>query len=518
MTIPKHSTVPPLKVAIIIPPIEDFYATPHRMSSLGATIVAKLLERANCSVVTIDGVGNCSKKQQIALPAPLSYLKQHLMPGETGKCSFFGHYYHFGDTVEEIATRVLLYSPQICFISCFAFCYGDSTIALAAEIKKQMPSLPIVAGGAGVSVYPDYFLRNRSIDYTLSGEAETNIAAFVSYFSAADSSGDNVPGLGFKKGDRLCFSSVVEHADSASLTPVIIKTSDTLSTVNLTASLSRGCNSRCRFCANHLVHGRSFRHTHIELFSSLLSEHLPLSSGKKVAINFEDDNLLNDLPFFREVLKQCKTVFPNVSFTAENGLDYRQLTPDLCNELIDSGFTQFNFTLGSVSSSLLSRELRTGSLDEFTNLVTLCNTRSIRVISYCICGFPNETVASLAATLLFLKQLRTTIGISMFYPVPGIPGFTDKKVFDALPPLLSRGSSAYPWSTSLSTDTLVTAFRLARMINCNLDANQSTEERECIATTIATGKLHTIIKEKKTRRIIEVPVQDVELVQRVMIE
>lgn len=518
MTTTTHYKPSPLKAVIAIPPLEDFYATPHRMSALGVKTVEKLLYEAGCEVVTINGVGSCSNRQQISLPAALSYLKPHLIAGETGKCSFFSRYYHFGDTIEELATCISSKSPQICFIACFAFCYSDMAIALAAAVKQKQPDQIIVAGGAGVSVYPEYFLRNRGIDYTLSGEAEGNIGAFITYCQSTAMNPENVPGLGFKNGDQLCFSAAAASSRAATLIPVITRTSDTSHGVSYTASLSRGCNSNCRFCANHLVHGRSFRHTPFENIAPLLSSLLPLPQGKRVSINFEDDNLLTDLSFFRKVICQCRETFPESSFTAENGLDYRLLTPALCIELINCGFSQFNFTLGSVSPSLLRTESRTGSLDQFTNLVTLCNSHNIRVISYLICGFPNETIESLSTTFRFLMQLKTTIGISLFYPVPGLPGFTDKSIFDTVPSVRTCGSSAYPWGASLSTNTLITAFRLARIINCMQAPHQSTEERECITKTITRGKLHTIIKEKRTRRVIEVPHQDVELVQMVMNE
>jgi hypothetical protein len=77
------------------------------------------------------------------------------------------------------------------------------------------------------------------------------------------------------------------------------------------------------------------------------------------------------------------------------------------------------------------------------------------------------------------------------------------------------GSSAYPWNSSLSTGTLVTAFRIARIINCIKSDTRTAEEEEVITRTLSLHRLHTIVKADRERRIIEVPHQDMELVKRV---
>jgi hypothetical protein len=114
-----------------------------------------------------------------------------------------------------------------------------------------------------------------------------------------------------------------------------------------------------------------------------------------------------------------------------------------------------------------------------------------------------------------LIEKETTIGVSLFYPVPGLPGFRDLKIFDTLSPTLCCGSSAWPWNNSLSTETLVTAFRIARVINCMHSFDLTDQEHEVITRTIETGSLHTMVKNKGERRVVEVPRQDKELVRMV---
>jgi hypothetical protein len=68
-------------------------------------------------------------------------------------------------------------------------------------------------------------------------------------------------------------------------------------------------------------------------------------------------------------------------------------------------------------------------------------------------------------TISYLHGLKTSIGISLYYPVPGLADWQDKELFLKIPSFMCCGASAYPWNRSLGTKELVTAFRLARASN-----------------------------------------------------
>ena len=171
------------QIVIAIPPIEDFYSTPHRISSLGSRIAETLLENAGYQVRIINNLADADRKRQLPLPAALAHLAPFLISNETGRSSYFTRYHRFGEEYDAVADKITGINPSLCFISTFAFCYGESTLNLAEAIKKKWAELTVVACGAGVSVHPDYFLRDSSIDFTLSGEAETNLLPFIGYIT-----------------------------------------------------------------------------------------------------------------------------------------------------------------------------------------------------------------------------------------------------------------------------------------------------------------------------------------------
>jgi len=504
------------KAALIIPPVQDFYTTPHRISSLGVETVRRILIGNGLDVRIIDGLQRGRRSVVLPLPEQLSYLHEHLLENETGRCSFFTKYRHFGLSCSEIVQMIQKYDPDICLISCFAFCYSKPVIELSGIIRTVLPEVPVAVGGAGVSVYPDYFLRCSSIDYTLSGEAEICLPLFLDYLRApTERSVNTVYGLGAKTEGVHTIVPPEKYAAAEEIRPVIAETLPNDRRTVFATSLSRGCPAGCRFCSNSLVHGTCFRHVSIQQFEPALSELPDFPAGHEVAFDFEDDNLLFDFDFLMSILERCRSRFSRFGFTFENGIDYRLLSPEQCETLIKAGCGQFNFSLGSLRPEILERERRVLDLDRYEHLLSIVEQQGIPVVTYVICGFAEDTKESVAENLRYLSDKKTAIGLSLYYPVPGISGFEDRSIFDSIDPQCCTGAAAYPWGGNLDTCTLITAFRLARFINLLKSPVKNSEESEIIRLTTGRGLLHTVVK-GRIRRIISVPKQDEELAGMVL--
>ncbi|MBN1601868.1 MAG: cobalamin-dependent protein [Chitinispirillaceae bacterium] len=498
--------------AVIIPPLTDFYTTPHRLSALGAGILARLLEDNNTTVYLFNFPLEHSQSKTVPIPDTLNYLTPHILPNETGRGSFFTHYYLFGPSLQECVNKVVSISPDIIFLSCFAFCYADSALAFARELKQSLPDVSIIAGGGGASVHPAYFVSSGCIDFVITGEAELSVIPLVQYLR--DNSTvllSDIPNLVTKE-KIIPSDSQQLYTNDTSMEPGY-RSSMYKKELRIDLTISRGCPLQCAFCSNRLCHGTEFRRASLHKIDSLIrgiSGTLPCEPAT-VKVNFEDDNLLIDSSFWFDVLKIFKERFPAATFYAENGLDYRLLTEESAHYLIRMGMAQFNIALGTINkdaSALLSRD---SSPDHYERLLSLFKYHSIPVISYFIAGFQGDNRKSIAENLLFFWKRTTLIGISMFYPVPGLPGFTDYKMFKTGKSIRCCGSSAFPWNKSVDTATLVTAFRLSRLINLIKSGPLNQLEEELISQSLNKKVLHTIIRLKKEKAIIEVPNQDVEL-------
>ncbi|MFZ2807536.1 MAG: cobalamin-dependent protein [Desulfosalsimonadaceae bacterium] len=515
MTIPEKSARP-LKACIIIPPVFDFYATPHRFSGLGAAIVSNCLKAGGCSVQVLDFPMQRKKGAPIPLPAVLRFLNPHLMAQEEGKLSFFTRYQRFGPLMSDCADQIIKTSPDMVFIACFAFCYAEAALEIAARIRAINPNLPIIAGGAGVSAYPEFFIRDPHVDFAFIGEAEVTIPGFLQAFRSDDRDFRTVPNLYQKTDGRVTPPVNKKQTTAQEIAFVLKKTGETKKAIYVTTALSRGCPKTCRFCSNFLCHGRKFRVIPADTVRNALAEMpLPADTGKTVTINFEDDNLLLAPDYFLEIMDIFRTRFSGfagVSFLAENGVDHTQLTPELTKILIQNGMRQFNLSIASTHAPILQEEQRNSEFSLYESALKTIHEHGVPCITYFICGFKKDTPETVVANIIYLAKLPTRIGISLFYPVPGIPDYTDTRLFDRVPPSLCASSSAFPWNGSLTTGQMITAFRLARLVNLLKSGTQSDLEKEVISRIFKHRRLYTMVKTGGVVDIIPVPGMDQEMV------
>jgi radical SAM superfamily enzyme YgiQ (UPF0313 family) len=502
------------RAAVIVPSVHDFYFTPSRFSCLGAHLVADILREHTFSVDLFEFPLMQKKAHVIDLPRELAYLQEYVVPNETGKQSYFTDFKRFGPTIDECGQQIAQKAPDYCFICSFAFSYAKETIDIAKVIKKLLPKAVVIVGGAGPSAYPLYFTKNTAVDYVVAGEAEVSLPLFCNYILNQGVSLHTIPNIYYREDGCIRSSIVKTYTCAHEILPVIHKTVGNNKRIRLSMSITRGCDKKCRFCSNHLTHGSSFRKASIESINSMVKS-IFIDENLPVTINFEDDNLLSDPDYFFSVIEILKKKFVTVSFAAENGLDYSLLTPLLADKLIESGFLQFNFTLGSISNVVLQANDRTGSLHHFETIVRHICERNIPVLAFFICGLKDDSVESTANVLAYLLALPSMVksGISMFYAIPGLPDFADTALFDRLSPVHSNGSSAYPWYGSLSTNELITAFRLSRFINLVKSSRRSELENDLIKKSFAEKKLFTQVMENGKVKTIEVPQADPNLIE-----
>ncbi len=452
-----------MKCVVVIPQIEDFYYTPHRGSFLGGEIVFNILRQKGYDVEYVCLPNLIKKPKVIPIPKELSYLKEFIIKDETGPFSFFTSYKRFGPSYRDAAEVILINRPQMVFISCFAFCYALSSIYLAQEIKNIAPHVDIVIGGAGASVFPEYFIDTSIFYKVLCGEAEYSLTSFLG----------------------------IDEIDSP--LPAFVKTKETKKVSYYSTYLTRGCPMGCRFCSVPLIHGKRLRCVDE---NSIYNKVSLIPNNKLVFLNFEDDQILLKSSLFLKVLRNIKKIKPFIFFSCENGIDYRQMDIPLLNELISLGFRQFNFSVGNISSNIARSQKRDVDISKLKLLAIELDKKNIDAIVYFISGFKGEKREDAIKNLVFLARLGKIIriGLSPFYPIPGIWGLEDKNLFKDKSPLLCCGTSMWPWNGSLLTEDMVTLFRLVRIVNSTKKIQMDDVIKDVVNRCIKEKKLYTFIK------------------------
>lgn len=503
-----------MRIAIAHPPVHDFYATPHRTAGMGLELVQRAAARAGYETVLLNFC--TGSLTQVPLPKSLNYLKPYLVPGERGPVKFFTAFNRIGPGYEEAALQVLRTKPDIIAMGLFAFAYAEDAAALCDCIKRLNPEIPIVLGGAGAAVHPDWFFNRTGAEYLFYGEAELGFTDFLTAFQNGTAHKASLPNLYRREISRWRSSRPQEsqlRTGKAEIQPIAVQTGDR----TLSAYISRGCRKRCSFCSNHLTQGREFRFPPLSQVLNETEKILQkMDHTHSVNLNIEDDNLLQEKPLLLKILRTLKQQYGNMTFSFENGIDYTMLDEATLNELIDLGVKQFNLSLGSLQPQTLNAINRPAHLRRYEKICATLSERKVHSITYFICGLKEDTAETIAETLIYLAKVPGQTGISLFYPVPGIAGYTDLKQFDSIQIKRCLGAAAWPWNGSLSTEEMVTAFRLARLSNGLKAGPQNDLESELFRRIFTEKQLYTLVRRKKRNTIIKVPDQNDQLAEKVI--
>lgn len=478
-----------MNITVVVPPVEDFYHSPMRSASLGAAAVMELLEFHGHQAVLVNGA-KTRKPKPIPPADQLSYLHQVIIPEEYGPLAFFTRRKRFGPDAASIAEAVRQTKPHLILISCFAYAYGDQAIETARACRGSMETVPIIMGGAGPSSFPGKFLGET--DAVLRGEAETTLPQLLSKISS-DASREAVQAVSLQTSCRP--GPLDEVCPSEEIIPTCRYVYSEKRFRRFSASLSRGCPLHCLFCSAEFSHGRPFRVPPLAKAVEKIEQIIEQTPGSlPPALNIEDDNLAAAPEYLTGLLSALRQRYPNITFTAENGIDYRFLSLSLAEKLISLGFRQFNLSAGIVSAQASKIMRRHQQLEHLQELCRFLTASGIPAVVYAIIGHPGDSSSHALETMRFLASLGVTAGISPFYAVPGIQGFTDAALFLDKDTCLCAGSSLYPWAGTLSTKEMVTLFRLSRLLNLGLNQHRTPEEDQLFGEILRTKKLHTFLK------------------------
>ena len=482
------------------------------MAGLGLHAVASVLRQGDHDLALRNFPAMARKTRALKLPVELSHLEPFLLSGESGPTSFFSRYQRLGPSPEDCAGEILSLSVDLILLSCFAFAYADDLLDLVREIRRRDPDTPIGVGGAGATVHPLYFLADGSIQYVFLGEAEISLMPFLRQLTRRTPDFESVPNLMWMDSGSLHSSGQRLYTGDDDIIPVCAVSPGpaTKGRVVVSASFSRGCPHRCRFCSIHLCHGRGFRKAPLDRIAASLPV---VETGDSVHVNLEDDSLLTAPAFLEEIVTTMRRAYPQLTFTAENGLESGLVTAAEVRRLGQLGARGLNLSLASADASVLSREGRVPATEPFAEAVTTAVEVGLPTTSYVICGLAGDTHSTVVANLAFLYKLPTKIAVSLFYPVPGLPGFTDLTLFESGASHRCGGSAAYPWTGSLTTRQLTTVFRLARFLNLLKSPEGDGIYRELVEKTLASRRLQTLVRLSGRPQIAEVPETDTDLVE-----
>lgn len=441
-----------MKIALVNPPIEDFYITGIRRQPLGLLYIASALIQKGHDVILI----NCHsrKKSVMDIPSEFAYLKKYINHEDQLFRFPFRNYSHFGMSWQEIERQIGSVKADLWLVSSLFTTYYQETDRVIDIIRKKHGNVLISAGGYHASMYPEYIIENSGADFVIAGEGEISSL----HLAEAAESGmnfENIPGLIYKgesgiiKNDR----SMVEDPDDLPIPARgLLRESDfkIYRKRGVSVITSRGCPNNCSFCTGRVIWGRSYRGHSVERIISEI-EHSADAHNADI-INFEDDNLFpskkRGVDILKAIIDWKKKSGKVCEFTAMNGVSLENLDEEIIELMKLAGFNEINISLVSHSALVQESEKRPFDSVRFKETALFGKKNGMNVRGYFIIGLPGQDRGEINDTIDFLESLDVKVFPSVYYNV-----FSSENEWK-----MQRSSAFFNETGNLCRDDILMAF------------------------------------------------------------
>lgn len=325
------------------------------------------------------------------------------------------------DVFEE---RLLSEQPKIIGITAYTENI-NMAIKFSERVKKLLPESKIILGGPHISLSLDEFKKSRFSDFAVQGEGES---IFLELYYAIISeqeliSYDKIDGLAYKQNNNIMVNKQRAFITDLDLLPIVCREVypgefyKKNETINIYTS--KGCPSRCIYCAASALSGSSYRVRDIEhVFLEILS----CQHRYKVNSYFMVDDSFT-------VIK--KRILQFVSLYNENNANFswiceslaNSMTEELLEKLATNGCIAIQYGLESANQEVQSKIHKFVDLNHAIEIIRLTSEKGIMPCASFIFGHYCDTLETMKETADLIKFLHTNydmeIGAGYNTPFPG---------------------------------------------------------------------------------------------------
>jgi magnesium-protoporphyrin IX monomethyl ester (oxidative) cyclase len=326
-------------------------------------------------------------------------------------------YYQYD--LDTIITEISSYQPNVICMSLYT-----QTATFAYEFVTQLRNLDsignclLIAGGPHATAVPEEPLKH-GFDVVVRGEGEFAIIDLMEQIEG------NIPLIRIKGISYKTSSKSVQHGAARPLIEDLNSISLPIFAMplfnpdwyykggnlkNIPAGLitSRGCPSKCTFCAN-IVTGRKFRYRSTE---NILKEiNYYNTKYGTTFFSFWDDVFTSDIPRVLKLCEEFKRLKKLENFDIQWSCITRadKLSKRLVSELASAGCISINFGVESGSPETLSKIQKGIDLAQVAKSLKWCKAEGLRTQVNFMLGFPWELEKHLQETLNFMIKISDLV-------------------------------------------------------------------------------------------------------------
>lgn len=331
-------------------------------------------------------------------------------------------------SVDQCLQEILELAPDVVGIS--STTVGIVAAAeLAARIKAHLPKVVVVLGGCHATALPEQTLSEfPGFDVVVIGEGEVTFKELLEAITRNTAIVDDIPGTAVRSNGTIRVNRRRPFLDNLDVlplpawslvrgfpgafrpSPLRVKRYPCASIV-----LTRGCPNRCLFCDRSVFGNRCRSYSPAYAFEMLKD----LRETYRVReVLLEDDTFVTVKSRVRELCERLIASRLDLTWSCLGRVD--SVSQDLLRLMRKAGCWHISYGIESGDPTILDAMGKNVDLQQVANAVQWSKEAGLQTKGFFMIGFPNETHASIAASLDLAKRLPLDdISVAYVTPFPG---------------------------------------------------------------------------------------------------
>lgn len=320
----------------------------------------------------------------------------------------------------EVRSAIREFSPSI--IGIYSATPQFPSAKVVARIAKEWnPSVKVIIGGPHPTFTGEDVFADPNMDIAVRSEGERTIVDLLGALETGRNL-ESVQGILFRQGDRIIRTpdrELIQDLDSLCFpheyAKDVLKDYDKFSIYHFhRIYATRGCPYNCFFCGSRYIWGRKVRFRSPE---NVAKEIQALQRLGLHHIHFDDDTFGVNSQYIRALCHAIKTQCPGITWSCE--IHVKLVNEENVAVMKEAGCNRIQLGLESGNDEML-RKIRKGiTTKEALTAIQIIKKYGIKLTTFFIIGFPEETEETLQDTFKFMKSIPGFLVFNIFTPYPG---------------------------------------------------------------------------------------------------
>jgi len=343
-----------------------------------------------------------------------------------------GHY-HYLDVLNNISSPIWKevedairdFSPLVVGISSKSQNFASARIV--AQITKMIDQdIHVVLGGPHASMAGESVFECEDIDIACIGEGEETIVDLLNEIEKDSPDLTAIKGIYFREGSNIVKTehrSYIDNLDALKYpiisAPIVLKDFDDYPPQAFSYIFAiRGCPYQCIFCGSVNIWSRKVRYRSPENVLNEIKEIMKYTKH----IFFDDDTFGVRKEYIHQLCELMINECPDLTWGCE--MSVKLISDDIVASMKAAGCISMMLGIESGNDDMLKKIKKNITVSQALEAIDIVKNSRIKVSTFFVVGFPEETEQSFLDTLSLIRSIRSdSIILSIFTPYPGTETF-----------------------------------------------------------------------------------------------